>query len=110
MIDFHSKIKIKPLINNKFELLESWQCENVKVPKGFITDGATIPRAFWWFVPPFKPKFLPAIIIHDYLCDREKYKLADALFERTLFAIEKSLITKTMVKSVKIYHKIKYGV
>lgn len=102
--------KVQPTINNKYVLLENYQVENVIVPKGYETNGADVPRAFWWFVPPFKPKFLPAIIIHDYLCDREKYQLADAIFEKTLFTIEKSFITKTMVKSVKMYHKIKYGV
>lgn len=109
MSEFHKGIKLKPLFDNRFELAEHWQCKNVRVPKGFITDGATIPRVFWWIIPPFKPKFLPAIIIHDYLCDKEKYQLADELFEITLFAIEKSIVTKTMVKSVRIYHKIKYG-
>ena len=102
--------KVQPTINNRYVLLEHYQVENVRVPKGYETNGADVPKLFWWFVPPFKPKFLPAIIVHDYLCDREKYQLADALFESTLFAIEKSFVTKTMVKSVKIYHKIKYGV
>ena len=102
--------KVQPTINNKYVLLEHYQVENVRVPKGYETNGADVPKLFWWFVPPFKPKFLPAIIIHDYLCEKEEYKLADNLFESTLFAIEKSFVTKTMVKFVRIYHKIKYGV
>ena len=102
--------KVQPTINNKYVLLEHYQVENIKVPKGYETNGADVPKLFWWFVPPFKPKFLPAIIIHDYLCEKEKYKLADNLFESTLFTIEKSFVTKTMVIFVRIYHKIKYGV
>ena len=101
--------KVQPTINNRYVLLEHYQVESVRVPKGYETNGADVPKLFWWLVPPFKPKFLPAIIIHDYLCEKEKYKLADNLFENTLFAIEKSFVTKTMVKFVRIYHKIKYG-
>ena len=25
----------------------------IKVPKGFITDGATVPKPFWSLFPPF---------------------------------------------------------
>lgn len=101
---------LKPTDDNRFVLADTYRVENVKVPRGYKTNGANIPRLFWWLIPPFKPKYLPAIIIHDYLCDREKYPLADSLFEYALLQIEDSFITRLMIKAVKIYHKIKYGV
>jgi len=102
--------KVQATAHNTYILLENYEIENVLVPAGYETNGADVPRIFWWVVPPFKPKYLPAVLLHDYLCDKEQYELADELFEKTLFDIEKSAVAKTMVKSVKIYHKIKYKV
>lgn len=47
---------------------------NIRVPKGFVTDLASIPRIFWSLLPPTATYAYPAII-HDYLywtqpCDR----------------------------------------
>lgn len=43
-------------------------CLTITVPKGFKTDGASIPRLFW-FVGwrPFDGDTLQASIVHDYL-------------------------------------------
>lgn len=38
---------LQPLGNNRFLLVKDLNCGNVKIPKGFITDGASIPRFFW---------------------------------------------------------------
>jgi len=101
---------VKATERNTFFLEENYQVKNIRVPKGYESNGANIPRLFWSIIPPFKPKYQPAIFIHDYLCDLEKYSLADDLFEEVLFEIEESLRTKAMVKAVRLYHKIKYGV
>jgi len=37
------------------------------VPKGFITDFATIPRIFWKILPPYDPRYGKAAVIHDFL-------------------------------------------
>ena len=79
--------------------------QGVKVPQGYKTNGADIPRVLWSVVPPFKPKYLPAIIVHDYLCDQDRYRLADILFERLLLRIEDSFITRAMIYAVKLYHR-----
>jgi hypothetical protein len=39
---------------------------SVQVPKGFVTDLASIPRIFWALLPPHARYTYPAII-HDYL-------------------------------------------
>ena len=41
----------------------------IVVPSGFTTDGASIPRCLWWWLPPHGD-YLPAAIIHDYLYAR----------------------------------------
>jgi hypothetical protein len=41
---------------------------------GFITDGASIPRALWTVVgSPFTGKYVDAAVIHDVGCDTHKY-------------------------------------
>jgi hypothetical protein len=54
-----------------FELMERYRYlpesgERVFVPAGFLTDGASIPRAFWSLFSPVG-KCFGAAIIHDYL-------------------------------------------
>lgn len=56
----------------------------IMVPKGFITDGASIPRLFWNILQPYGPYF-PAALIHDYLYSKDNvYKvsreIADVIF------------------------------
>lgn len=40
----------------------------VIVPRGFLTDGATVPRLFWGIIPPWG-KYGQAVVLHDYLCE-----------------------------------------
>ena len=101
---------VRPTHDNKFILLEKYVYRGVVVPEGYKTNGADVPRVFWSIIPPFKPKYLPAVIVHDYLCDMGEYKLADKYFEMILMSIEDSIETKSMIKAVKLYHKVKYDV
>jgi hypothetical protein len=39
----------------------------IVVPKGFESDGASVPKWFWNLYPPFG-KYLPAAVVHDLLC------------------------------------------
>ena len=39
----------------------------VDVETGFTTDGATIPRALWWLLPPMG-EYSQACTLHDKLC------------------------------------------
>ncbi len=57
----------------------------VVVPAGFVTDFASVPRAFWVLLPPFGRHQLAAIV-HDFLywdqgCTREQ---ADALLRAAM--------------------------
>jgi hypothetical protein len=38
----------------------------INVPKGFVTDLASIPQAFWTLLPPDGP-WVKAAVVHDYL-------------------------------------------
>jgi len=106
----YNSINVIPTKENKFTIGKKIVYRDIIIPKGYKTNGANIPRILWNIVPPFKPKYLPAVIVHDYLCDAKEYIKADKYFEEILLNIENSFTTKTMIKVVKIYHKIKYGV
>jgi hypothetical protein len=101
---------VKGTIDNTLVLEKNYQVKNIRVPKGEESNGANVPRIFWCLIPPFKPKYQPAYIVHDYLCNREKCSLADKIFSEVLLEIEDSWATKSMIFAVKLYHKIKYGV
>ena len=58
--------------------------KRIVIPKGFITDFASVPRIFWSVIPPVG-KYCGAAVVHDYLyskhqfprefCDKQFYKL-----------------------------------
>ena len=98
---------LQPTKNNKLILLEKYTYDEIVIPKGFETNGADIPRIFWSIIPPFKPKYLPAVLVHDYLIKIAKNKkeifYANYYFEKILLEIEDSYKTRTMVKAVNLY-------
>ena len=44
---------------------ESWK--TINIPKGFVFNGASIPRFFWFFFTPMDSDSIIASCIHDYL-------------------------------------------
>lgn len=37
------------------------------LPAGFMSDGATVPRFLWWFLPPWGDRATVAALFHDWL-------------------------------------------
>lgn len=86
MIKYRNYPTLKPLpINNQYELMnnlyvvyttDDGETKAVLVPKGYKTNGADIPRVFWEEIgTPFSPKFITAVIVHDYHCDIRNGKI-----------------------------------
>lgn len=51
-----------------FEFVSS-DCRRWVVPKGAVTDGASIPQFFWTALGgPYEDKYREAAVIHDYYC------------------------------------------
>lgn len=79
---FPTRIRIWLLEVRRWEILENWEFplpdgKRIIIPKGFIFDGASIPRAFWNVLSPTGLLFIPAIIHdfayrYDYLWVREE--------------------------------------
>ena len=97
--------------SNTFLLDKAYRIKGIEIPQGFESDGLTLKiRILRLIVSKYAPKLMPFFFIHDYLCTKEKYRLADDLGSKVLFEIEKSWRTKAMMKAIRIYHKIKYGI
>ena len=57
-----------------FEYIGS-DCRRWTVPKGAVTDGASIPQLFWTGLGgPFEDKYREASVIHDHYCELRNRK------------------------------------
>lgn len=88
-----------------FRLLNNEEVSGITIPKGFITDFASVPKIFWFFIPPMG-KHNRAALMHDYLCwssliSREDadYKFYKSLKEH---GVSKG-IAKIMHLAVRVY-------
>lgn len=82
------------------------------IPKAYVWDGATIPRAFWRLIgSKTDPKFLIPSLIHDVLCENHGYIENDRyfstlVFERLLYVSGVNGFSRWMIKhSVDNYQK-----
>ena len=102
-------VLLQPLKSHKFKVAKPFTFRDIRIPKGFVTDGASVPRIFWSIFPPNRTDYLPCAIIHDYLCDLEVYKKADRCFLECLKHLRVSkFATYTMFIAVRLYHIIRY--
>lgn len=72
----------------------------VRVPKGFVTDGASIPRVFWNILSPFGDYF-GAAVIHDFLYSKFNKDFsrdeADAIFLEGMTASGVPFLRRTTI-------------
>ena len=65
-----TKLILDPISNGKAILLEEYVYDVngylIRVPKSFITDGASVPHSLQWLYNPFG-KYIKAAVVHDYL-------------------------------------------
>jgi len=61
----YTELRVKKLGRHSWVLLDKWVTPFGTVPKGFVSNGASVPRWLWWFIPPAGVLF-EASILHDY--------------------------------------------
>lgn len=86
----------------------------VDVPEGYLTDGASVPRAFWSLIPPWGV-YGQATVVHDLLCEyltivedgrpkRITRQQADLILLEAMQVLEVPEVTaKTIYNAVKLY-------
>jgi hypothetical protein len=71
---FEGELLLRPLDGTHMELMQDFSFIDStgrlwKAPKGYRTDGASIPRALWSVVgSPFTGLYLRAAVVHDVYC------------------------------------------
>jgi hypothetical protein len=78
---------------------------NITIPKGFITDLASIPRLFWIVFPPLG-KWNRAAILHDYLYSIPECSsfLADTIFREAMAQLKVPVWRRVvMYYAVRVY-------
>lgn len=90
------------------------------VPAGFLSDGASVPRPFWWFIPPWGA-YGQAAVLHDILCetktmfkDNLPYKIdrkqADYIFRDAMKATQVNVVLRTvMFWAVRLWGEYGWG-
>ena len=64
----YSNCVISPRAQDVYRIVKEFRYKDVTVPVGYETNGADIPRIFWSIFPPNRSTYLPAVIVHNYLC------------------------------------------
>lgn len=124
---FPDKPEVSPIYGGKWKRREvlspfrfflSPAARPITVPKGFITDYASIPRILWSWLPAWGP-YGPAAIIHDYLyymgadliVPRIDYPLLNTICTRKnaddLFEIGMGILGVGYVKRMMIYQAVR---
>lgn len=65
MITEHSPILMTKIGSRSIKLMEDVEIFGVLIPKGYISDGGSIPRFAWTLDSPFTDGML-AYLVHDY--------------------------------------------
>ena len=108
-----TKLVTHPLYDGKrYELFQDYIYEvngyRITVPKGFITDLASVPRSFWTIFPPFG-RYTPAAVIHDFLYSKYNTTginrtLSDKIFLQSMKELGVGFLKrKAMYKAVRFF-------
>ena len=124
--DLRKNLVLGALSNGNYLVIKPYcvQLNNgdlIHIDRGYQTNGADIPRLFWRLYPPYSPEYMPAVVLHDFLCDRaiDEYSNKADLQDKFLYAdnafreiLERLNISKSKVKvfynAVRLWHKVRY--
>ena len=72
--------------STKIQLIEDIFVDKFYIPRGFISDGGSIPRFFWRLFNPLDARYLKYYIQHDfiYATGIRDRKVADILLRKGL--------------------------
>lgn len=77
----------------------------IRVPKGFVTDFASIPRGLWNIFPPMG-KYNGAAIVHDYLYRRTIWErqTCDQVFEEAMQVLGVNWLSRKLIyRAVRLF-------
>ena len=113
---FITQLDYRKVDGHKWQLLASlaYRAEDGRkflVPEGFVTDGPSIPRAFYVTTPPVGD-YDKAAVLHDFLYSVNSpvsKSEADSLFREAMKSCGVGLYTRTkMYLAVKVFGRCAY--
>lgn len=113
MSQFTTPFKGELIGKNKWKTIESFEYhigtypsnEVIKVPAGFVTDFASVPRIFWSIISPVD-NHGKAAVIHDYCYQYGIYsrKKSDLIFKEGMKVLGTSKLKRyLMYKAVRLF-------
>jgi hypothetical protein len=114
MSSFTSPLIVSPMPDGRYwQLVEEFDYavgskesnDKIHVPKGFVTDFASVPRPFWWLFPPWG-KYGKAAVVHDYLYQyqlRTRREADDIFLEGMLVLGVEQWQARLMYRSVRCF-------
>jgi len=93
----------RPLYRNLRPFAVDINEERHWIPARFVTDGASVPRAFWGLFPPHHPDYAAATLLHDWAYGGQLWprSYADSLFLHAMIALDVGKVTRqTMYRAV----------
>lgn len=86
---YADKVKSRIMLLNDLIYIDT-NGDIYSVPKGFYSDGLSVPWLLRWYQHPFDEQALPAGIVHDFVLDSPDYTMpftdCNNLFRRCLKA------------------------
>lgn len=67
-IEVHNELDSGDILTLQESVTVRWRGKTVTVPKGFRSDGCSVPKLLWSSLSPqIDPRTLRAAIVHDYI-------------------------------------------
>lgn len=118
MSSFTNALNVEVLDGYRFRLVDPFEYhvgrypsdDVIRVPVGFVTDFASIPRLFWSIIPPHG-SYAKAAMVHDYLYTygTNGRKYADDVFNEGMVVLGVSKLTRaSMYWAVRIFGASRY--
>jgi len=106
MSSFTSPLVVEYLGEHKWKLVHAFEYYRepgtIKIPAGFITDFASIPKTFWSILSPYG-KHGKAAVVHDYLYFINKEydrKQADDIFKEAMKVLGVNWLVRGIIYNV----------
>jgi len=118
MSSFTSDLIVRSHNETKWQIVKEFQFYHedgcmktyIRVPHGFITDFASVPRVLWSILPP-TGRYTKAAVLHDYLYSNASHldlnrKQCDKMFLQAMEILGvKKWVRNTIYRAVRIFGK-----
>ena len=94
-------------LTNDFAYYSNILGRYIEVPVGYKTDFASVPRVFWRIFPPHG-KYVPASVVHDYLCDLRGSTGVDSKTTHAIFNEAMEVVGVAKWKRVSMYNAVRF--